>query len=326
MKTIPAAACALFLLAPFARGDLIYLRNGRMVEGEVVEHTATRVALRLPGGKITFPTDQVARVEKRQTYRQEFGERLRGIDVTDPAQLDQLALWASRHGLGDEAKALQGMAQGLRLDARIDEVRESTRARDYVDVFHWARTEGCSDEVLGWLLARGAEANPEDPELIEAQRLRQSDLDERAQAVARREELRHRPHYRMPRDDDDPFGDPKLPPMRRSPERQDEVAALQAELERQRLKIEELEAREPRRVIRRRPRANLVCPPDVSVDPLPLPPIQQPLPPGALPPNPSGKLPPNPSGKLPAPGAQPPVPPPPLFPPPPPPPSGCAPR
>ena len=320
MKTIHRTAWALLLMAPLARADLVYLRNGRTVEGEVVEHTTARVALKLPGGKVVFPTSQVERVEKRQTYRQEFGERVRQTDMTDPLALDELSLWASSRGLGEEAQALTGMAQGLRLEARIEELRESGGARDYVELFHWARSQGCSDEVLSWLLGQAAQANPDDPELLEAQRVRGNDLAERAELAARREEIRRRPRYKIPSDDDDPLRGPAPEKLRRG-DAQQQLSALQEELERQRERIKELEARQPRRVIRRRPRANLVNQPCVDVEPLPVPAVTMPParhPPGTPPPNPSGKLPPSSSGRLPPPAAMPPAPPPPLFPPPPP--------
>lgn len=277
MKPIRRLAFALLLLGPAARADVVHLHNGRTIEGEVVEHTTERVAIKLPAGKISFPTSQVERVERRRTAQQEFGERARRTDMTDPDAIDGLALWASARGLGEEAQALQVMASGLRLEERIEEVRGSQRGRDYVEVFHWARAEGCSDEVQDWLIGQARQFSPDDPQVLEAARIRADDLSERAAQAARRDELKNRPRFRLvSQEDEDVKGGVIDGLVRKQRDERARVAELEAELERQREKISSLEdeVAQKRRPIRRRRAGRqtgqiMALPPEVQLLPVP---------------------------------------------------------
>lgn len=277
------------------QADVIHLKNGRMVEGEILEHTTQRVAVKLPGGKIVFPTDQVEKIELRRTAKQEYGERVRATDMEDPDALDALSMWASSRGLGDEATALQNMAMGLRLEARIEEVRGSKRVGDFVELFHWARGQNCSDEVLDWLLAQAEGIDAQDYEVLDARRLRTEDLQGRAAQIARREELRRRPRYRMPDLDRSTSEERQQLEAQRGGEGQadDRIAQLEQELEEQRKRIASLEeetARKNRPIIRRRrgrgSNGAITATPDLGVQLLPVPPVVLPPQGGAAPPPP----------------------------------------
>lgn len=306
MKPMLSAVLGLLVAGGAVQADIIHLKNGRIVEGEVLEHTTQRVAVKLPGGKIVFPTDQVHRIELRRTAKQEFGERVRATDMEDPEALDELALWASGRGLGDEATALQNMAQGLRLEARIDEVRGSRRPGDYIELFHWARGQGCSDEVLDWLLGQAEGIDAQDYEVLDARRLRNEDLSSRAAQAARREELRRRPRYRMPDLDRHSKSGPQLETQRRGEgQADDRIAQLEQELEEQRKRIASLEeetAKKQRPIIRRRRGRGsgtiITATPEVPLQLVPVPPVVIPPnaapPPPAQPPAPKPYTPPNP--------------------------------
>ena len=55
--------CA-FVFVSVARGDVVYLKNGRSMEGVVKSDTGDSVALDIGIGTVTFTKDEVARIEK----------------------------------------------------------------------------------------------------------------------------------------------------------------------------------------------------------------------------------------------------------------------
>ncbi|MEZ6185000.1 MAG: hypothetical protein R3F62_08330 [Planctomycetota bacterium] len=55
----------LLLVAAAARGDVVHLTSGRAIQGEVIEETATKVVVRVPGsGKLEFPRKLVRSIER----------------------------------------------------------------------------------------------------------------------------------------------------------------------------------------------------------------------------------------------------------------------
>jgi len=62
---LPAVLAALALLAPVpAAADTISLKNGRKVEGRIVAEDATMITLEVEGGRVRFPRDMVAGIQR----------------------------------------------------------------------------------------------------------------------------------------------------------------------------------------------------------------------------------------------------------------------
>jgi len=61
---LPAAFAALACLALPALGDVVHLRNGGSIEGQIVT-MPTGVIVKLPSGDIAIPSDTIARIEKK---------------------------------------------------------------------------------------------------------------------------------------------------------------------------------------------------------------------------------------------------------------------
>ncbi|MBX3471755.1 MAG: hypothetical protein KF878_33280 [Planctomycetes bacterium] len=170
MRTLVMAFGFLGLLAGPASADVVHLTNGRRIEGKVVEERRGAVHLEVPGGRVVLPANSVARIERRETPQEEFGDRARDTDMTDPAAVEALAAWASGRGLSDQAEHLRALAQGLRLERRVASIRGSRLAMDWIEVYAWSRGQGASLEVQRWLVAQAAALDPDHPAVRAAQR------------------------------------------------------------------------------------------------------------------------------------------------------------
>jgi hypothetical protein len=190
---------SLALGSEVAEADILHLKHGRSLEGKVLRTTETSIRIRIRGGGVmTVPKSQVRRVETRASAHADYADRVLKTDMNDPVSIDGLALWASQRGMGQKAKQLGDMAQGLRLELRILRARTRDSAQGFVDAYHWARSANLADEVLLWILSQGSAIDPTDSSLKLAYAKFNKDLDNRARAAARTEELRRRPHYAMP--------------------------------------------------------------------------------------------------------------------------------
>jgi hypothetical protein len=193
------ASCLLLACAGVAQADLIILKHGGKISGTIVKQSKRTVTVRIRGGgTMSLPRGTIKRVETRASAESKYSDRVMDVNFNDPNAIEQLALWASTHGLGDKAKELEAMAQGLRLEVMIDRAKKQRRAQAYVDIFYWARSVGLSDEVQNWVLAEARALDPDDVALKGAVQHRQRIAREEAKAAARLAEFNRRPRYRMP--------------------------------------------------------------------------------------------------------------------------------
>jgi len=190
MSRIRAAtllAAAALATGAVARADVVHLKNGRTMEGEVVRRTAEAIHLEVRGGKMVLPAAMVERVEERMSPEQEFGARARRTDMSDPRAIDRLALWASSRGLGDRARNLTELARGLRLERKVEAARARGQAGAFVDVYYWAESQGLSPELRGWLLEQARAIDPADPAVRSVEQRRARRVAAERQEAARRE-------------------------------------------------------------------------------------------------------------------------------------------
>jgi len=112
------------LAAPAARADVVVLKDGRKLEGKVLEEGATTVRLRLRfGGEETVARDLVERIERKPLPEEAVAEKRKALAPGDAAGLWKLALEAKGLGLRREYDALR--AEVLRADADHREANEA---------------------------------------------------------------------------------------------------------------------------------------------------------------------------------------------------------
>jgi tetratricopeptide (TPR) repeat protein len=106
---------AVLVLTPtLVWGDIIHRRNGPPLEGKIIEETATKVVLKTKFGRTEIKKSDILRIERIQSKKEQFQERLAKLKVADIGGLKRLALWAEDNELLKEAK--QCYTRILRLD------------------------------------------------------------------------------------------------------------------------------------------------------------------------------------------------------------------
>ncbi|MBI4881027.1 MAG: hypothetical protein HY812_15425 [Planctomycetes bacterium] len=92
-----AAACALFAAA--AAGDVVHLKGGQRIEGEVVKDDGVELELKTRFGTQRIPRSQIERIERCDTAAQEIEKRLAALAPGDAEGRYQAALAARDAGL-----------------------------------------------------------------------------------------------------------------------------------------------------------------------------------------------------------------------------------
>lgn len=87
--------------------DRIVLQNGRVLTG-IVKYDGDNVLVEMSGVTLSFPKDQVLRVDIQPTPLQEFSAKLAQTSLTDAQAMFALAQWASANGLDKQALELAG--------------------------------------------------------------------------------------------------------------------------------------------------------------------------------------------------------------------------
>jgi hypothetical protein len=93
-------------LAPLAAADIVHLKNGQKVEGEIVERNDQKVVVKTKFGNMDLKAADISRIEEKNTPAQEMKARRAAIDATDPDQLFDLYLYAKGENLKAEAASI----------------------------------------------------------------------------------------------------------------------------------------------------------------------------------------------------------------------------
>lgn len=86
-----------------ALGDVVHLKNGGTLEGQVTV-TQDGAVIKLPVGEIRVSNDAIARIEKKETPLDQYYKRAAAIKEDDAEAHYQLGLWAQGAGLKPLAK------------------------------------------------------------------------------------------------------------------------------------------------------------------------------------------------------------------------------
>lgn len=90
------------MFAGASLADVLVMKDGRRIEGIVLEETATKVKLQTGLGILEFDRSKVESIERKKTKRQQFDERFAAAETAE--ELHELGLWAEGKRLRRQAK------------------------------------------------------------------------------------------------------------------------------------------------------------------------------------------------------------------------------
>lgn len=174
--------------------DVVYLTNGRTMEGIVLEEARDQVLLRLPYGEIGLPRSHVSKIVKGDSSLSEFLKRRRELEQRSAGAADwlELAVWAADQGLDHNAR--QTVLVAARLDPGLQSLAPFMTAMGYgydQNLAVWLPY----DELMrrrGFVLSDGRWLSPAEAEALERarslERIRQQ-TQQRQDRVARAMEM-----------------------------------------------------------------------------------------------------------------------------------------
>ncbi|MFO7897541.1 MAG: HEAT repeat domain-containing protein [Planctomycetota bacterium] len=106
-EILVCAVAALLVCAGGARADVIHLKSGGRIEGEIVEQADGRVQIRTINNGIVTTVDEadIASVERRPTARNVYEDMAAKLAPDDAEGHYALGVWCERHRLRDEMRA-----------------------------------------------------------------------------------------------------------------------------------------------------------------------------------------------------------------------------
>src|SRR5690606_31241832 len=120
MRTLSITLLSGLLLASSAAADVVHLKDGRKIEGTIVERTDTKVIVQTKFGPTELKASDVDRIEEKSTPKEEFKQRLDEAEG-DAEKLFQVYIWAKGRNLDADAK------RALREVVKIDPEHENAR-------------------------------------------------------------------------------------------------------------------------------------------------------------------------------------------------------
>ena len=103
-----ALLLGLFLIAGSALADVLVLKDGRRIEGIVLEETAAKVRIQTGLGLLEFKRSEIETIERKKTKRQQFDERYEAAETGD--DFHEVGLWAESKRLRKQAKKAMNRA------------------------------------------------------------------------------------------------------------------------------------------------------------------------------------------------------------------------
>jgi uncharacterized protein YkwD len=100
----PVLALTLALGGGFALGDKIHLKDGRVLDGKVLEEKDGRILLKMKLGSVWIDKARIQRIEKERPSREVYLERKAALSRTNSAGWVDLGRFCLENGLAEEAK------------------------------------------------------------------------------------------------------------------------------------------------------------------------------------------------------------------------------
>jgi len=108
-RTLLSLVLFALLVGP-AFGDVIHLRSGGNIEGEVTGEEDGHLLVRTRFGVQRIARADVVRIEEKQTVREQYEKRLRALDREDADAVLELALWCKKKRMTAQYRELLELA------------------------------------------------------------------------------------------------------------------------------------------------------------------------------------------------------------------------
>ncbi|MEQ8768050.1 MAG: hypothetical protein RL885_29370 [Planctomycetota bacterium] len=106
LRQVALTLTILFLTAGWLRADVIHLKDGRKLEGEIIEETTTHVTIKLAFGEQKIERGKIKEIVKKAGPREELDERRKALGKKDVKGRLELAEFAEKNRLRKEAEEL----------------------------------------------------------------------------------------------------------------------------------------------------------------------------------------------------------------------------
>lgn len=164
LMTLSKCIALLLLTALPIAADEVFLKNGRVLDGTVVERTDTQVVIDVAAGRLSLPMSMIERVESSASEVSEYQRRADGLAADDVAGWLRLGFWAKDERL--DTKSRDAFAKVFATDPGnilAREVLGVLGSNDGADAETVARPAGATRQAFdrewsGALLAPGDEA------------------------------------------------------------------------------------------------------------------------------------------------------------------------
>lgn len=90
---------AILALPACLYADVIHTRDGRHLEGEIIEETTEYVKLKMKFGTVTVDRQHIRSIERGGSKEEDFKKRYEKVDRNDTEELFKLAEWCSENGV-----------------------------------------------------------------------------------------------------------------------------------------------------------------------------------------------------------------------------------
>ena len=121
MKRWIGLVSALLALAMTASADIVHLKNGKKIEGEVISNSGGKVVVKTKFGTTELKEADIERIEERANPKEEYKKRLEAVADGDVDALMELYAWAK----GEELK--RESTEVLRKVIKADPDHENAR-------------------------------------------------------------------------------------------------------------------------------------------------------------------------------------------------------
>ncbi|MEK7468854.1 MAG: hypothetical protein AAB074_15885 [Planctomycetota bacterium] len=119
----------LLALPTLTFADVIKLKDGRVLDGEIIQDDEKVLKIKVKNGALTIDRKDVASIEKKSTPAQEYKERLARLDSKNAAAQAEMGVWAGSRGLAGEA--VLHCLEAWKLDPTLKAASDELERQDY---------------------------------------------------------------------------------------------------------------------------------------------------------------------------------------------------
>jgi hypothetical protein len=124
-------------MAFLAAGDVIYFKDGRSLEGKILEEGDESVVIKTKFGKVTIEKSRIQKIEYKESPEEIYERLVKDTDMKDPDAVFKLALWCRDNGKKrDYSRYLEEV---LKLDDQHDEANRELGNVQFDGVWYAAK-------------------------------------------------------------------------------------------------------------------------------------------------------------------------------------------